>query len=473
MYSLHRGIDTPKGLWYFDTMDIALIIPYYHTHMVIPQLGVGYLSSYLKSNGFSVKIIDALKNKLDNKQILKILKKNNIKAVGITCVTSNYDTVAQLSKFLKENDIKTIIGGVHSTFLPYRTLKDTAADFVICGEGEIALTQLVRQGFDNKGIKGVYSLADLKDETTPFERAEIVEDLDSLPFPDYEQMDPRDYPIAPQGFFVKTPPVAMVTSSRGCPYSCTFCASPAFYEKRIRFRSPKNVVNEIKWLVEEYGVREVQFADDNVTLKRAHIEEICNLLIENNIKISLCFTNGIRADKIDDELMQLMHKAGCYYVSLGIESANPQILKNIKKSETIETIEAAIDIVRRSGILCGGLFIFGLPGETKETIKETYNFIMNSKLDRLQCSILGVLPGSELWYTFQNEFVFETSKANFREPTWVPKGLTKQDLMDAQSNTMRSFYLKNRVFLKHLSLFKLSQFKYLLRRIFDYRIFQS
>lgn len=449
---------------------IILIRPNYNSHIITPPLGLGALSAYLKSNGIRVKVIDALKDNINKDKILEILAKENPDAVGINCLSAFYNEVIELSLLIKQKNLRCLIGGVHPTFLPYKTLVDSKADFVLCGESEISLTKLIKNNFVNNNIRGVYSLKNLSDENQLVLKGEIIEDLDEAPFTDWDELNPNLYPKAPHGAIAKNFPIGIISTSRGCPYECTFCASPQFYERKIRFRSPENVIQEIKYLIEQYGVKEIHFEDDNLTLKRDHIEKICNLLIENKIKISWACPNGIRADKVDKDLIKLMKQSGCYYFAYGIESANIKILNNIKKHETIDIINKSINIADECGISCQGFFIFGLPGETKETIQETINFAKKSRLSRAQFLILDVLPGCELWTTLKGEFTPNFAKNSYKEPEWIPKCLTKKDLLKAQSKAFKIFYLRPFIFFKLLKSVKIDQIKFLLKRILEYRL---
>jgi radical SAM superfamily enzyme YgiQ (UPF0313 family) len=448
---------------------IALIRPYYDSHIVTPQLGIGYLSSYLKMHGYKVLLIDALRDRMQNQEVLRKLKSEMIEIAGITCLSAYYNEVIALSKLLKENNIRVIIGGVHPTFMPHKTLVDSHADFVVRGEGEAALLSLMENNMNNTGIRGVYALSDIT-ENSSLAKADTIQNLDDIPFPDWEQMPPGRYPKAPHGAVAKRFPIGLIISSRGCPYSCKFCSSPNFYDRKIRFRTPENVVNEMKYLIENFGVKEIQFEDDNITMNRTHIEKICHLILENNLKINWSCPNGIRADRVDEELIKLMRKAGCYYCALGIESGNAGILKNIDKKETIEIIQKAIHIITKNGIICQGFFIVGLPGETKSTIKETMRFALKSGLDRAQFCMLDILPGCALWTELIGEYVSDFSKKSFKEPEWIPKGLTKTDLLNAQSLAFRKFYMRPKIFFQTIRYVKPSQIFYLLKRLFDYRI---
>lgn len=451
-------------------MKILLVRPNYRSHIITPPLGLGYLSSYLKKHGVKTKIIDGLRDNLSSDDLLQKISSEKPDAVGITCLTAFYEEVIKLAKLVKKNNMRCIIGGVHPTFLAPKALADSGADYVICGEGEIALLKLIKNDFINKDIPGVYSKDDFENGKKDIRKAEIVENLDDLPFPDWQQIEPSSYPKAPHGAIVRNFPVGPVMTTRGCPYECTFCASPKFYNRKIRFRTPENVIQEIKHLVKNFGVKEIHFEDDNLTLNRDHIEKICKLIIENKINISWACPNGIRADRVDEELIKLMKKSGCYYFAYGIESANPEILKNIKKKATIEVMEKSIEIAERVGISTQAFFIFGLPGETKETIEETINFARKSKLSRAQFLILDVLPGSELWDTLSGQFEPNWTKNSYKEPEWIPEGLSKSQLMKVQARAFRCFYLRPVIFLKLAKSIRPGQIKYLFQRLRDYRI---
>ena len=454
-------------------MKIALVRPNYKSHIITPPLGLGYLSSYLNKYGIETVIIDGLKEGLNARRIIKKILELKPDAVGITCITAFYKEVVLISRELKKNKIITIIGGQHPTFLPYQTLIESQADYVVCGEGEIPLLDLVRNNLRNDNIQGVYSLENLKDEREEKIKALVVEKLDELPFPDWAQMNPKDYPRAPHGAFIKGFPVGVIVTSRGCPYECTFCATPKFCDRKIRFRTPENVLAEIEYLIKVFQVKEIHFEDDNFTLNPDNVKKLCRLLIEKNIKINWACPNGIRADNISPELIQLMKESGCYYLAYGVESTNLRILENIKKRESFETIKRAIDMTEKAGISAQGFFIFGLPGETVATIEENIEFALRSGLSRAQFIILDVLPGSELWDTLRGKFIPNWEKESYREPEWLPEGITREQLMEAQSRAFRKFYLRPGIFFKLVKLIDHRQIIYLINRIKVFRLIKN
>lgn len=454
-------------------MKVVLLRPNYKTHIVTPPLGLACLSAYLMANGVECAIVDALRDRLDDDAVLDAIRRERPDAVGITCLTAYHREVVRLSHRLAAENIVHVVGGVHPTVLPFQTLRDTSADFVICGEGEIPLLELALRDFrvGAERIRGVYSRDDLAREAgLSVERADVVEELDTLPFPDWAQVDPRGYPPAPHGAVAKKFPIGIMATSRGCPFECTFCASPGFCGRKIRFRSPANVVAEVRRLVDDFGVREIHFEDDNFTLRRDHAIEVCHLLRDEVPEISIAFPNGVRADRFDDGVARAMKEAGCHLVAFGVESADPGILRNIRKGESIEAIAAGIATAERHGIASQGFFIFGLPGETPETMELSVRFALDSGLSRAQFLVLDVLPGSELWERFRGEFVPDWGKESYREPEWIPEGLTSRELMRKQSEAFRRFYMRPRILYRLLRDVRPAQFRHLLARLVDFRI---
>ena len=457
-------------------MKIILIIPNFNTYVITPQLGVMYLSSYLKKHGHEVIIIDALRDNLNYKQIINIVNKEKPNGVGIHCLSSFFKQVVDITKLLKENNYKVFIGGVHPTFSPYTTLEETGADFVICGEGEIPLLTLVNNNFINNDIQGIQSLKDLKNNEflkngDPIKKAEIIKNLDDIPFPDWKQLPPNSYPHAPHAISAKNYPVGIITTSRGCPFRCTFCSSHNFYNG-VRFRSIDNVIKEIKYLIKEFKIKELQFIDDNLTLKKDYALELCNRMIEENIIIDWSPINGIRADAFDDELALKMKESGCYLVDFGIETVNSQILKNIKKGETIETITKAINCSHKAGLITIGNFIFGLPGDTKETIEEAINYAVNSKLDRAGFFALNVLPGSDIANDLRKQGKEIKVSALFSTPTYLVSELSKKEIEKLIQKAYWKFYLRPRILFNILKSIPIKQYKYLIKCIKNYNIFK-
>ncbi len=447
-------------------MLVALTRPNYDTHLITPPLGLGYLSSYLKKHGHETKIIDGLNLSLNNDEIVERCKKADL--VGIAALSDYFNEVIDLSHRLKKIGKKVVIGFAMASSEPELTLQETKADYVVISEGEITMFELVEAIENGNRVENIHGLYIGKDKA--FIHRKFIDNLDSLPFPDWEQLDPRKYKKAPHGGLVKAFPVAPMTTTRGCPFECTFCASPKIWDKKIRYRSPNNVTDEIEFLAKEFQVKEIHFEDDNLTLKREHIEGICYSILERGLKIFWALPNGIRVDTVTPSLLRLMKESGCYSIAYGIESGSQEILKNIKKKTKIETIEYAVNEAYKAGIITQGFFIFGLPGETSETIKATMDFANRIKLDKAQFLLLDILPGTGLADQLQGKFKYNWNNKSYQEVTWVPDTVSEEELSKAPSVAFKKFFFRPRQMFYILKFFKFEQVSFILRRILDFNI---
>ncbi len=391
---------------------------------------------FLRKNGIDVRLIDGLNLNISNDEIVDLVKDYQI--VGITCLTDFYLQTVDLSLKLKEKGKIVVLGNVHPSIMPYETLNDTGADYIVCGEGELTMLDLVKSlknGTEVNKIPGLIYRGQIN-----FIKRDLIKELDELPMPDWEQMDPRKYRKAPHGALIKNFPVAPVVTTRGCPYNCSFCSSPNFWGRSLRYRTPERVIEEIEYLIRDFGVKEIHFEDDNLTMDRDHIVGICDLILKKGLNFSWATPNGVRADRVDEELLKLMKRAGCYYIAFGIESGNQDILNNIKKRETLADIEKSVRLANKTGMMTQGFFILGLPGETEQTIKNSIAFAKRIPLDRAQFLILDLLPGSELWQKHNKEYHLNYNNKSYHEPTWIPGTITREALIKWQPRAFRQFF---------------------------------
>src|SRR3989344_2280410 len=359
--------------------------------MISPPMGLAYLASYLRNNKVEVKILDACALDLDSDKILEEIKKFDPDYVGITASTNTINLAYKIANSISNLKCKVVVGGAHTSILPEKTLEECEnIDIVAIGEGEDSLLEIV-SGKELEKIEGIGFRKNKKIIINP--RRKPREDLDSLPFPAYDLLPLNKY-WSPG---IRRYPFATIVTSRGCPFNCIFCVNHLVSSKKFRARSPENVLKEIDLLVKEYGIKEINVLDDNFTLLLGRAKEICNGLIKRNYDLILKTGNGIRADKIDEELIILMKKAGFYLLAFGIESGNKEILKIINKGETLEQIEEAIRLCKKYKILTEGFFILGNLGETKETMQDTINFAKKLDLDIAQFQVFIPFPGSKFY----------------------------------------------------------------------------
>lgn len=407
---------------------ILLVIPPFYTllndYSDRPLNGVCSLAAVLYKEGFDVSILNTdnikhalpslkhspyKKNLIDENdeaiyiQTIKDISlpfwgdiKNEIysyspDAVGISSLTPNFNSAINVAKLVKSIDpnIRVILGGVHPTFTPEETLKNKDVDFVVRGEGEYTLLNLIcaLNGANNLDkVSGVsYRMGD---SIVHNKRAELIDDLDSLPFPMKElDLDIDIYSSESLG--------AMMTS-RGCPFSCIYCASSKFWGKRVRFRSIENVIEEIKQIKKKFGTRFFIFDDDTFNINRNRVISLCDAIIREKLNIE--WWCEIRPSPIDKEMVTKMKNAGCVSIALGVETGNESTLKNIKKGATLTQIRRCIDIIRKQNIELGTFFMIGFPWEGEREISETIKFMKSIKSSgTVNLSIATPYPGTELY----------------------------------------------------------------------------
>lgn len=420
------------------------------TLVIIPPLNIGYLADAARQVGHVDKIafIDALLHHMSPQETADELAKSEWDYVAITCMTSDMPWVVSLCNIIA-GKYTIILGGAHPTVMPDETMKETNADYVVVGEGELALKTILYE-MDKPGVVVANSVN--PDEFNV----------------DWNIINPLRYPHQPWGGSSKNSMVAPIITSRGCPYECTFCASPKLCGRKIRYRKPENVIKELIYLNKEFGIKEFNFQDDNFTANAQHARAICEGIIKAGLKIDWACENGIRADRVDRDLVQLMKRAGCYRVTFGVESPNNSILANVRKRETVEDIEKGIALAADAGIETRGSFILGLPGETKETLRNTVRWARKSRLTEANFNILTILPGSELWDKYGKEH--DGNFLYFRSVDYVPDGLTAKDLTSAQRKAFWLFYSKPGRFFRTLFRLRLSQVKSLVKRVLGYNI---
>ncbi len=288
--------------------------PKFSESHITPHLGLGYLSVSLKNAGHKVKVLDGLREKTE-------YDPKDWDLIGLTAMTISFPELCREVEKAKSYGLKTIIGGPHIICDPGQSLIDSGADYAAAGEGERTITQLA-SGKDPSQVEGLYywekgkpkksnpDLSELFKQKVMYttkignQSRDFINNVDDFGEPDWESIDPRTYPQTfPHGTIYRETPFAPIITTRGCPYSCTYCSAPITAGKKMRYKDPKKVVDEIENLVNNYAVKEIQIEDDNFTLKRDHAVAICEEIIKRKIKLVWSLPNGVRIDKLDPELL--------------------------------------------------------------------------------------------------------------------------------------------------------------------------
>ena len=413
-------------------------------------LSLAYIAASLIKEGHKVKIFDGQINfSLDDnyKKLKSLIKKYKPDVIGITVTTSvlhQANVTAELIKKINPK-IKTILGGVHITALPKETMQDNInIDYGVFGEGEETVTELVTAIMNKKDIsevKGVIYRKNKKIIINP-SRPFIV-NLDDLPPPAIDIIPHLKKYMNRNSNFQRFPGFSMITS-RGCPNLCIFCNN--VFNKTVRFHSAERVYDEIKNLVEKYGIKEICFYDDNLMLNETRLKKICDYIIKDNLDIKwYCYG---RVNNVKKDLLIKMKQAGCYMISFGVESGDEKVLKFIKKGITKEQVVSATKLTKKLGFDVRCSFMIGHPIDTKETIMKTIKFAKSLPLNNASFSIAVPYPGTELYHMAQKYGNF--SKEDFKkfkrhddtDLVFVPKTLTKEELFDLLRKARRQFYFR-------------------------------
>jgi len=366
-----------------------------HSSPEYPPLGLGYLSEALQARDIEHRIVD-MRLGCDLRVLKTRVQEFQPDLIGISMKTLLYRQSYALLEELKRAfpDVTTVAGGPHiSTFREQALRQCRAIDYGITLEGEIALVELCN-GNAPDGIRGL-----IYRENGAFaytgDRSFIAE-LDSVPFPRYRQFPLDEYP---------TDEIALLTS-RGCPYECIFCAAKTVSGRRFKPRSAHHVADEIQYWYERGG-RRFAIIDDNFTLKRERVLQLCQEIGDRRLKsLELRCPNGVRADRVDEELLARMRSVGFTYLAFGVESGSDRILKQIKKGESIEAIKRSIKLACDLGYEVALFFIVGFPGETWRDIEESVSLALSFPIVDAKFFNLLPLPGTELfrWVSERNYF---------------------------------------------------------------------
>jgi radical SAM superfamily enzyme YgiQ (UPF0313 family) len=417
--------------------------PFSHYASKQPPLGLAYLAAVSKSKGVEFKVIDAFAEAKSIKEIVKDIYNYRPDILGVTIATPVFDIVAEILRQIKEAFPVTVVaGGPHPSALPEETLRSGIVDVVCRGEGEETLVDLFDYLKGNKPLREIPGIAFLENGSfySTGDRR-FLNNLDRLPFPDWEGFDLRRYssPARKKNFSLP------VMSSRGCPTQCYFCYKEIF-GNRYRFRSPENVVDEIEYLKTKYRIQEFSIIDDNFTLLNERAEEICKLIIERKLNLAWSIPSGMRVSPISEKLLKLMKKSGCYRVFFGAESGNPEILRSINKGITLEQIKEAVNLAKEVGLEVGVFFMVGNLGEDEEKINQTIRFAISLNPNLVQFSIATPYPGTVFYERVKKEgrFLFKKWEelGTYERPVFEHGSLTAELIGKKFKEAYRRFYLR-------------------------------
>jgi len=355
-----------------------------------PPIMLGYATAICKEAGHKVDLIDAPALEISEEETMKRLADFKPEFVVMLTSTASVQSDGEIAKRIsKEIGAKTVAVGVHATAVPDETL-DFGFDIVAKGEYDYTAKDLA-EGRELENVEGI--IFKKGEEIIHTNDRPIIRDLDKMPFPAREFLPNNQYYSA-----LYKNPFTFILAGRGCPHQCIYCAGPQLMSGRgYRMRSVQNVIDELKYLKKNFKFKSVLFNDDTLNVNKKHILELCDRIVEE--KINIPWIAYSRVDSVDKEIAEAMKKAGCFLVKIGFESGCDSLLKSMKKGERATTDQArkATKFFTNAGIQVHGTFVFGMPGETTETIRKTIDFAKELDLDFVQFSIAQPYPGTEFY----------------------------------------------------------------------------
>ncbi len=417
----------PKNIYEEETKKLRINVAL----GLYPPLGILYLASVLETNGISVKIVDSIASDYSLEQTVEIIKKINPKILGITATTPQIRGAVQIAEEIKKKfkNIVVAIGGAHISADKDFIKRFKCFDFSVSGEGELVFLEGVKKILKGVKIRGNF-------------QGQRIENLDKIPFPARHLVNKNEYFIEPYGSSIAT-----IHTTRGCPFNCVFCSKPVTC-RTTRFRSPKNVVDEIESCVKKDKVKMILFTDDTFTLNPKRTEEICRGILRRKIKLDwYCET---RANLVDKKLLELMYKSGCREISFGVEVGNERLrLEVVRKGVTDNELIKAFDLCRKIGIKTPAFCMLGFPGETKENIYETYKLCLRLKPTIMGFHLITPMPGADIFYQAIEEKKIavdiwdQYAKGLTKDqPAYIPDGMSLEELKGIQKDVYHKYYFR-------------------------------
>jgi anaerobic magnesium-protoporphyrin IX monomethyl ester cyclase len=387
-----------------------------------PPLGLSYVAASLEKAGFQVRILDNYLQKEPISEVKRIVKQLNPELVGITCSSSTYHKCIETAEAIKEAlpTCKVAVGGWHPSYMPESMLQHSEIDYAIMGEGERAMVELATYVIKGEreivlgAIAGLaYRLGNNILKNTP----RFIENLDEIPFPARHLLPMDRYERKME--FLDVEPIDIMSTIRGCPFSCAFCETRKMWGPACRFFSPKRVVDEAKDMRDKFGTKGIYFINDNFTIRKKETIELCELIKKE--KLDLQWICDTRADMLTQELLTKMHGAGCKTIWFGVESGVPRILDKINKNINLDQVEEAFKICKKEGVKVAASFMIGIPGETKADMETTFKLAKKLNPDLCRFNVFIACPGSTMFeelvksgnYDKLDEFLFAAKTEDF------------------------------------------------------------
>jgi radical SAM superfamily enzyme YgiQ (UPF0313 family) len=432
-------------------MRALLVKPSVVSDSVQPSLGLGFLAATAAPH--EIAIHDGVRDGGGPDAVVRRAREFRAGAIGLQL--NSFDVRAAKAYLVKVRaelpGVVTVAGGPHPTALPVETFRlfGEHLDYLIRGEAEDgfrALLDLVADGAPTpQALSAVPGLAWRGADGAVLLNPTAGTDLERLPLPRWDLLEPGRYPPAPHSAFFRRFPVAPVAVTRGCPYPCSFCAGSLIHRREVRYRRLEAVLEEVTLLHERHGVREIHFVDDNLTYDAERAHALCAGLRRLPFRLAWSCPNGVRLDRVDRALADHMRAAGCYAVGLGIESGSERILGRIRKGLDLETIRRQARMLHAAGLETRGFFVLGFPTETRPEMDATVALSLELPLDFAHFMLFHPFPGTRAYEEAARESGVDSidwSAGTLAEAAYAPAGTTAAELKALQRRAFLRFYLR-------------------------------
>ena len=424
-------------------MNILLIQPSSRTlqreELVVPPLGLAYLAASLEREGHRVKILDAFALGMSWGEFEGEVKKTKPDLIGLGGMTPTIDNTLRAARICRPHTRTLVVGGPHVSVQQQEFFRECPeADFGIVGEGEAAFAGLVKRLEEGKDPWEIPGLVGPEKANPP---GKFIDDLDSIPFPSRHLLPNHAYRYA----LWPGKKITTLITSRGCPYHCIFCDKSVF-GSRWRARSPRNVLDEMEQVAKGFKIRSMILYDDLFTVDKQRAIEICRGILERGLRIEWKCEG--RVDRVDEEMLKWMKKAGCSLIAYGVESGNQEGLDYLRKKTTLSQVRRAFDLTHKAGIRPMAYFILGIPVETFEGGLKTIEFAKELRPEYAQFSILSPYRGTKLYEEAVAKGWYREVDANNpfdkdqKRPVLLSENWTEEMLQEILKEAHRRFYFR-------------------------------
>lgn len=425
---------------------------------IMPPLGLASIAAYLEQHEIHNDIIDCYAHPESDALIVDYLQRHQPPYLAFSCTTSSFYDGIRLARIVRQMDrkITIIFGGVHVSAMKKDILRNNEEiDFTVVGEGEETLRHLLSQEYQEISEVSGITYRDAKGKACFSSFREKIPDLDILPFPAYEKLSgyPEVYKL-PIFNYPSTPNTSCI-SSRGCPYTCSYCDRSVF-RRSFRYNSADYLYRHMKHLRDQFGIRHINFYDDQFTFNRKRVAEFATMVIDNDL--GMTFNCAARAEHLDLDLLALMKKAGCWMISLGIETGDPDLLARHRQNPDLEMMREKIELIKSVGIRVKGLLMMGLPGETEKSIRKSQEYVYSLPIDDFNLAKFTPFPGSPVYKEIKEggatlgDFTEDLEKMDCMQFLFIPKGISPERLDELFVQFYKKHFQRPRVLLGYIAM---------------------